>query len=77
LRAAFAASIFGPSPSSPASAQDDFYCFKDDAEVKNEGAVFDVVKVVLEFFHGVFNRGAVGEVDLRPAGQAGFYQVPV
>jgi len=38
--------------------------------------VFDVVEVVLEFFHGVFNRGAVGEVDLRPAGQAGFYQVP-
>lgn len=46
-----------------------------DRQVEPDGQVFDVVEVVFEFFHGVFDAGGVALLDLGPAGDAGFDSV--
>ena len=45
---------------------------KQDNKVEKETEIFDVVEIVLEFFPGVLDGGAVGVEDLGPSGEAGF-----
>ena len=55
-----------PSPR-PLSEQHHPHCFQQDVEVQEHGHIFDVVKIVLKLFQGVFLGCAVGVVYLRPA----------
>src|SRR5690606_4891208 len=50
--------------------------FQDDGGIEHEREVPDVVEVVFEFSQRVLDARAVGIVDLGPAGDAGFDQVP-
>src|SRR5689334_14458676 len=38
--------------------------------IQKEASVFDVVKIIGQLVAGIFCRGAIGEVDLRPTGDA-------
>ena len=44
-------------------------------EVEQDGEVFHIIQVVAQLGPGIVDRGAIGVVDLRPAGQAGLHQV--
>ncbi len=50
---------------------------RENHQIEKETVILHVVEIVLEFFLRVVHRGAVRVTDLRPAGDAGFYRVPV
>src|SRR6266487_2204792 len=50
---------------------------KDDLQIQPWRRVFDVVEVVLELVQRVLGAGAVGIIDLRPAGQPRFDEMPL
>src|SRR5579883_1308849 len=52
--------------------EDDAQRGEQNAQIEKQAVVFYVVKVIAELFAGVLERGAVGGVDLRPAGKTGF-----
>ena len=59
-----------PSPR-PISEYDHADGFHQDAEVQRQGHVLDVVQVVFQLGAGILDGGPVGEIDLRPARDAG------
>src|SRR3989442_2949482 len=59
----------------PAAQDDDLEGVEDDGEVQEEGHVLHVVEVELQLPLAVLDRGAVAELDLGPAGDAGPHRV--
>src|SRR5262245_11484031 len=57
---------------SRAPAQDDrFHRREQDDHVERDRHVLDVEQIVLELLEGILDAGAVGVLNLRPAGQSG------
>jgi len=52
--------------------EEGFESADNDEGVKEEGAVFDIVEFIFQFGASVGDGRAVAEVDLSPAGNAGF-----
>src|SRR5947209_14556819 len=61
--------------SAPFAKQHDVDRFQDDRRIEHEGKMANVVEVVFQFAERVFHVGAVGIIDLRPTGDAGFHEV--
>src|SRR6185312_6627667 len=55
--------------------ENNFGGLKKDEQVQPNGTVLDVEEVVLQFFPGVIEAGAVVAADLSPAGDAGAHGV--
>ena len=59
----------------PLRISDRLHRLRDDEQVERKRHVLDVEQVVLQLLHRVFDAGAVGVADLRPAGQPGTHRV--
>src|SRR5712691_11006163 len=59
--------------SSPSDEEDDLNRLEQDKQIKKEGKVLDVVKIVLELLLRFLNGGRVLMADLSPAGDAGLH----
>ena len=55
----------------PLTKQYDFHGADQNHSIEHETKVFNVVQVILEFFHRIIFSTAVVVADLRPAGEAG------
>src|SRR4030095_11021959 len=80
LNIATLAIIFPPmlGASTSASAEEhNSYRVEQNHRVQHRRLVLDVVQLVLELFHRVFNRGPVWITELRPTRETGLYQMPL
>src|SRR5882672_12622824 len=59
--------------SSPSDEENDLNRLEQDEQVKKEGKVLDVVKIVLELLVRFLDGGRVLMADLSPAGDAGLH----
>src|ERR1700722_13798860 len=55
--------------------QDDVRRLDQDDEIEKDSTILDVIEVVGKLLPRVFERGAVGIIDLRPAGDARLHRV--
>ena len=60
-----------------AAAEDDADGIQKDEDIEEEAHVLHVIEVVLELAPGILDGGAVGVIDLGPAGDAGLDHEPL
>src|SRR3989344_5323970 len=49
--------------------------FKKNCQIQRHRTILDIEEIILEFKVSILDRGAVREINLRPSGKPGFYNM--